>query len=134
MIMRLSLITLLILGFAAVSIFGFSVMNHENESGHYNCVAAATAGINDCSESETALNMAVFHLNAFKSFSDAIPNILTLILFILLLPLAVVKFKVLLLNLNFSSFLKNLKNFYFLPKLKIIHWLSIHENSPSLAF
>ncbi len=133
--MRPYLILTLLLSFVAIAVFGFAMMDPDD--GHMGCIAAMAQGTTSC---PGAFDMVSLHLNAFNMFSSAVfgQNILSIIL-------ALNIFSLLLLSVFFSG------HFAFLPLggdfrtrhhfkfprqtfgIRLNHWLSLHENSPSFV-
>ena len=126
---------LLLISFVAIAVFGFAMMGPDD--GHMGCIAAMAQGTAGC---PTAFDMVALHLNAFNMFSSAVfgQNVLSLVLalniFLLLLLSALFgsRFIPLPLGGNFRT------GYYFEPprttfSIRLNHWFSLHENSPSLA-
>lgn len=65
--MRTLLIILLLSSFLGITSSGMLVMQHDDQHGHANCMAATVKG-QPCPETGAALQFAVFHLEALKSF------------------------------------------------------------------
>lgn len=125
--MKSGLTITLICVFASIAVFGIFAMNHGN--GHNGCLAAAARGM-ECPSAADLNSFLTFHLNAFKNFSGAI-----LLLAGFLLTLGFITFS----KINHLFLLRRQTSFRF-PEFpssslfkKFIHWLSLHENSPSFA-
>ena len=133
--MRFYLVTTLLLSFVAIAVFGFAMMGPDD--GHMGCIAAMAQGATAC---PSAFDMVSLHLNAFNMFSSAVfgQNILSLIL-------ALNIFLFLLISVFFSGHFAFLplggnlrtRHYFELPRptfgIRLNHWLSLHENSPSFA-
>ena len=126
--------TFLVVSFVGIAVFGALAMNHGAGHEAFGCIAAAANAV-DCPEGANLFSLATFHFDAFKNFSNAIfgENVLNL----LLLALALV---FVLAVTVFSSFfitpqpLRRLERTlgFFPQKQELIHWLSLHENSPTV--
>lgn len=77
---------LMVAAFLGISIFGFAVLHQGMEN--MNCLAS-TLGGGTCVPASDGFGFAAFHLNAFKIFSNATPD-LSLIVIALLLLIGVV--------------------------------------------
>ena len=133
--MKISLTSLLILSFLGVSALSFATMYHQG-SGNEDCVAEMAAGLN-CPINPLAF--ADFHLNLFRGFSSAYFGDF----FSAYLALITLLFFGLIFNLlghnprgvgrsNHYQLERFFESFTPLVKIKNFHWLSLHENSPSL--
>lgn len=132
--MKTPLLALFVVSFLAIAVFGVFCMHigAQNHSG--GCIAAKLQGF-DCRQQSDPIGYLTFHLNAFKDLSAAILGWLavdSLIFFLISLILLV-------LLGNFARFkfnsachkLKQLKSLLSLFQHEFLHWLAIHENSPS---
>ena len=133
--MRFSLVPILLLSFVAIAVFGFAMMGPDD--GHMGCIAAMVQGATGCPK---AFDMVALHLNAFNMFSSAVfgQNVLSLVL-------ALNIFLLLLLSALLGNYLIPLPlggdfrtGYRFEPprstfSIRLNHWFSLHENSPSLA-
>ena len=129
--MKSAFITLLIISFIGVAVFGFvSMIFGDTHNG--GCIASSRLGA--FCPLNSAFNFVVFHIGAFKYFSTAIFNFsLTL----LLVALSFTIFSVLPRPLNNDEdedfiFGVQRDKFPVLSKSKkITRWLSLHINSPA---
>lgn len=136
--MKFWLTTLLIIGFIAITIFGSFAMNHDSTVGHNKGCIAQTLQGTECPKKEEALSFLNFHLGAFRIFLTATLFKNLAGYFILLIALLFVSvFEISKINhikptpvRNHSSE-QSLESF-FLSQRHLIHWLTLHENSPSL--
>lgn len=128
-----------IISFIGIAVFGFAAMNHNSEHGAVGCIAAAVKAI-DCKDGANAFNLALFHLDAFKDFSNATVSgnftgaLLLLFVFVFLggvwrgmRPLIA-----LLRLVPCLKYEKYLELFFSPQKITFNRWLSLHENSPSV--
>ena len=118
--------TILVLGLLTVSIFGFVVMDNAG----MNCDPSAPNSI--CPPSQ--IGMAFHHISSYGSFMMATisPTTKTTFSMVLLLIVAVISIQYILLNqILTSSRLYSRKKIESSQSKKIIHWLSLFENSPS---
>ncbi len=131
--MKSLLAIFLIFGFLSVAVFGFLAVGHEGQ-GHVNCLAALSNGFTCVENSPIAL--ANFHLSALKNFSTAIFENISAIVFALVLLLVLAGVAVFRdAKISFASRTAfYFENIIFSGANRIIHWLSLHENSPALAF
>ena len=128
--MKSAFITLLIISFVGVAVFGFVSMIYgdTHDSG---CIVSNRLGA--FCPLNSAFNFVVFHIDAFKYFSTAVFGA---VLLILLVGMA---FSVLPRPLNNDEdddfiFSTGKKLFPTFSKIRrIIRWLSLHINSPSFA-
>ena len=124
---------LILIIFVSVALFSFSTMGHE-ENSHGNCAIAALQGFACLGNS--ALAFVDFHLGALKIFSSALVGQ------ILASVLALIAFMTLALYFSGKTLIPDkIFHFYvfwdfysadFPIKKQLLHWLSIHENSPTL--
>lgn len=121
---------LAIVSFIAVAVFGFSAMNpHLGHNPHQICVATIVQGF----ECPVGVNLADFHINAFKIFSSAV---FSSYLLIILLTIFLGSGNLMLFsNRHFANFLKIKEQTSFQPLCDrdLTSWLSLHENSPAVA-
>ncbi|MBI2034093.1 MAG: hypothetical protein HYT13_03290 [Candidatus Liptonbacteria bacterium] len=132
--MKTGLTISLFISFIAIAVFGILVMNLEAADGHVSCIAQTVQGAL-CPESSGPFSFIDFHISAFKSFSTAVfgGNALALILTVLFLlalfalaPAAVSGSQP-----SFIAFHSQKSSEPILSKKPFIHWLALHENSPS---
>src|SRR3989344_6059960 len=108
-------------------------MNHDSGHGVFGCIAA-TANAAQCPEGANLFSLVAFHFDAFKNFSNAVFGDAFLLALILTLIAGIAVF---------SSFIietPQIKPLFLfggtlsvLPqKQELIHWLSLHENSPPI--
>ncbi len=133
--MRFYFVSTLLLSFVAIAVFGFAMMGPDD--GHMGCIAAMAQGTANCPR---AFDMVALHLSAFNMFSLAVfgQNVLSLIL-------ALNIFLFLFLSVLFSNRFVSLplgddfraRHYFEFPRptfgIRLNHWLSLHENSPSFA-
>lgn len=133
--MKPFLSVLLIITLGSIALFSLSVISHVYINGNHNCIAA-TFGNAMCPDGADTLNFISFHFNAFKIFSSAVfkSGIFTLLLIsAALLALASIKNSIA--NsatyavIRRATFRQNPKQ---TSENKIRHWLSLHENSPTM--
>lgn len=127
--MKSAFITLLIISFVGVAVFGFISMVF-GDTHHGGCIASNQLGalcpLND------ALDFVVFHLSAFKYFSTAV------LVAVLLILLSGMIFSILPRPLDkdedddFAFSTQNGKFPIFSKSQEITSWLSLHINSPAL--
>lgn len=132
--MKNPLIPLVVIGILISASFGLVLMSHMDEQGHGQC-PFETAGVAVCGLMQTPIDFVVSHLNAFSKFSSAI--VVTSLLAMLLLLTFSLLFK-----LYYDSALFGLRplligslprgSFISPHRQKLTHWLSIHENSPTV--
>lgn len=136
--MKLALISLFIIGFVGISLFGFTAMN--GDTNHNRCLAVIASGGIACLDMNGLMGMVSVHFGAFQKFSNAIFGenfLIPLLMFIGVLSAIVFQIKK-----NNSFVFQNLipafygkrDNFRSLPlKLEINHWLALREKSPALV-
>lgn len=138
--MKIIFVNFIIFSFIAVAVFGFMAMNHNIGHESKGCIAVVQ-GI-DCKNTAGDFNLALFHINAFKGFSTALFNKSFISVFLLFIfCVFFIKFwrkkNVYILLLKFLNLRKI---FYFLESFfnsfikELNHWLSLHENSPTVIF
>lgn len=133
--MRFYLVSALLISFVAVAVFGFAMMDPDNS--HMGCIAAMAQGTTSC---PGAFDMVLLHLNAFNMFSSAVfgQNVLSLIfaLYIFFLLFFSAFLGGHLVSLPLSGDFRT-RHYFELPRqtfgVRLNHWLSLHENSPSFA-
>ena len=134
--MKISLTTSLLVSFVAIAVFGILAMNLEAAIGHVSCIAQTIQGAM-CPESSGPFSFIDFHLSAFKSFSTAVfggntPALILATLFLLAAfafpPPAFLKT-----HSSFVTFHSQESSEPILSKKPFIHWLALHENSPSFT-
>ena len=130
---------ILFISFASIALCGFSAMNHNGGNNHSGCIAAITQGEN-CLRVNDILSFAAFHLNTFKSFSEAVFNKSASVMLFLFAILAIGAALALIRGispgkLNFTSnrYNKSLALFISPSEEQIMRWLSLRENSPSFS-
>ena len=79
-IMRQILAVTILLAVAGFAGWGFFVMSHEGAHGHHGCVAASALGTT-CPDAGDIVGFLGFHIGAFKSFSNAVFTVFSLIAF-----------------------------------------------------
>ncbi|OHB22846.1 MAG: hypothetical protein A2939_03500 [Parcubacteria group bacterium RIFCSPLOWO2_01_FULL_48_18] len=138
--MKSAFATLVIGAFLAVTIFGVFAMNHGSGHSHNGCIAAIVQGV-DCPKEDNALSSIAFHINAFRGFSTATfnDNLASALLLFIALALTIVigviasvhpAQPICAANCHRGRFLK----LYSFPlQQELVHWLTLHENSPSLV-
>lgn len=130
--MKMRFILILII-FVSVALFSFSIMGHE-ESGRGNCLAATLQGF-VCS-GNNVIAFASFHLEALKVFSSAlVGQILASVLALIMFMAFALYFsgKTLIPDKSFHFYVfRDFSSANFPIKKQLLHWLSIHENSPTL--
>ena len=130
--------TILLVSFVGVAAFGFVGMYHNNSGNHDNgCIWATSQGAG-CPKQNNSIDYLTLHLNAFKDFATVTFGHIAASLLILSLFVAVVVSGILLKNLAPSKLslayhrLKQSDSFRPPSQYKLIRWLSLHENSPSI--
>lgn len=130
--MKSAFITLLIISFIGVAVFGFVSMIFGDAHG-YDCIASNRLGA--FCPLNNAFDFVIFHIGAFKYFSTAI---FVFSLTLLIAALSLVAFSVLPRPLSNdeenddSVFSTPGAKFIVLPKIRrITRWLSLHINSPA---
>ena len=121
----------IVLSFIGIAVFGAFAMAEDTENNHNGCIASTAKGAS-C-PMENGFSSFAFHINAFKSFSTAILNgsLASLMLLFMAFALALV-FRLIL--KTFSETHQNIKifkNHFFGFQSAVVHWISIHENSPN---
>ena len=131
--MRQILAVTILLAVAGFAGLGFFVMSHEGAHGHHGCVAASALGTT-CPDAGDIVGFLGFHIGAFKSFSNAVFTVFSLIAFTA--------------SLHIFAWHTRIRKVRFLLERKIalardvslgffekpfIQWLALHENSPALA-
>ncbi len=127
----------LIMGFVGISVFGAFGMHTGMQNHNGGCIAATAQGA-DCPKQGNPLEYLTFHLDAFRDFSTVIfeENLLAYLLVLALLA-AGVGLALLLGNLappqsDLAYFRYGQgENFNSPPKLRLLRWLALHENSPA---
>jgi len=129
----------LLIGFVAIGTFGFGFMNHDEGHITSNCIASVIDKVT-CLQSDLAV--ALHHINAYQTFSQATPSSFYISL-ALILGLFVVGY-IFLKNLLSKNLLtpspqllrhkQNEPELYLHQSRKIIKWLSLFESSPSLFY
>lgn len=129
--MKKLLILALILSFASLAIFGFIAMSQDG-----GCLASALQGGAVCPPNAGELEVAGFHLNAFKIFTSATFNIgllATLALFFTLMLSVFFGKGLFLLPVKISVKRNNFSRSYDSNFKSLLHsWLSFHTNSPNV--
>lgn len=134
--MKISLTILLVISFVSIAVFGFFGMNSTMGPGHKSDCIAAVAQDADCPQETNSLDFAIFHVDAFRSFSltTLTVNIATAFLLVLALFLGLGFllrriFYTPYLALSFSRFTDSSPP---LPKQEFTSWLALLENSPAV--
>jgi len=136
--MKRLLILLIIISFAAITVFGFLGMDHNNMADG-GCLASAASN-SPCPTKTSAFAIAFFHLNAFAKFGTALLIDNLTVFFSLLLALFTVLtiwgtgFKLQKPELVGSLSFKSLSVQYNSFAQKIAYWLTLLRNSPALIF
>ncbi len=135
--MKYLLITVLVVSFVGIGTLGFAGMSHSNSQNYDNgCIWAISQGT-DCPKQGNSIDYLASHFNAFKNFSSAAFGTLATTLLLLSLFIVGTTFSLLSGNLvspklNLSHhWLKRLDSLRLLSQYRLIHWLSLHENSPA---
>lgn len=130
-----ALSVLILMAFIAVAVLSFTMMMHESNGGLANGCLFATGETTLCSSNVLALVM--HHISAYQAFINVPVSFgwMSILFFLLLAVLVVLITRLVgILNLSQSVLIRNLSNS---PpetsyKRKIIGWLSLFENSPSV--
>lgn len=124
--MRFVFTTLLIGSFLGITLFGVLAANHETSHAFMGCLASLVKGTM-CPDQTNLFFFATFHLDVFKVFSLAFLVILLLVGgFLVASPRSEVS--------QFARILEaKLETFVALVQYAFFHWLSLHENSPSVS-
>lgn len=140
--MRSILATILTISFVAVAIFGFVAINPNGGRSFNGCIAAASHG-GSCPGEESPLNIFDFHINAFKSFSTAVFDLLILGFVVFVAAPFVLKalqeiyrasLKQVLIDNRYKLRHKECLNSTSLIR-KLFRWLAIHElRDPETSF
>ncbi|MBI4128728.1 MAG: hypothetical protein HY460_01640 [Parcubacteria group bacterium] len=135
--MKAVLLILLLIGVAGVAVMGSGVMSHASSGGsHAPCVLGSAQGV-ECSPSKDGFGLAVAHLDAFKGFSTAVVS--EVVSLSLLFALALLFIFSGILWSHVSAFARVQlyppeRGIVPLPQSGRIHWLAIHEHSPTRFF
>jgi hypothetical protein len=125
-----------LISFVWIAVFGFAVMNHDSGHGHTGCIATRVKGI-ECPSLIGTLDMVFLHMSVFEKFSSAVLSDYMVLILFLVLALVVSYF----LSINHdllpqlsANHLRwfNLELYKSPPKKELLHWFSLHENSPSV--
>ncbi|HEY4497317.1 MAG TPA: hypothetical protein VJC20_00970 [Candidatus Paceibacterota bacterium] len=132
--MKIALTIGILFSFVGIAVFGFTAMSHESDHG-YGCIATTAQGIN-CSNENRAINLVSFHANSFKGFSTALVGqsvaVLLFSLFLLAMGIWISFTHRLAPQSNISTRQRHRSRSFVPPfKTEFIHWLALHENSPS---
>ncbi|RJR12497.1 hypothetical protein C4585_03655 [Candidatus Parcubacteria bacterium] len=133
--MRFWLSAILLTAVLAVGVFGFAGMSHDMSHGSGNCIASSANNYAVCPQD--FVSSALYHINAYKSFTEAVaatPLIsLILALLALLLYLAIQRvFRGLApVSVAVSSHAIPHRSVPY-TKIEFIRWLSRFENSPTV--
>ncbi len=119
---------LAIISFVTIAVFGFSAMEQDPEHGHSKiCIATVANGF----ECPPGTNLIDFHLNAFRTFSNATLlaySLLALFVALWTLPTGPFGLKPV---LKFQT--KDRGPLFISRETILKSWFSLHENSPSAA-
>ena len=139
--MKSTLAALLLLSFTIIAVFGVFAMNHGAGNGHGDggCIASMVKGV-DCPKDAGSLQFLTFHLDAFRSFStasfgsDFASAFLLLVVFLLTMGAGIIAGVKQAPMAPTPSHIRRqfLESHSFSSQLKLTHWLSLHENSPSV--
>ncbi len=131
---------LLLIGFVGLAVFGVFGMNHGSGPSHdmaaNDCIASTVKGV-DCPIEVKSLDFAVFHIDAFKSFSLATlgENFMSafLLTFVSLLFAGLSFFSSIFLRRPQLAFYRYrfLDSFSDFQEQEFTSWLALHENSPA---
>jgi len=131
--------TILLVSFVGIGFLGFAGMYHSNQQNHNDgCIWATSQGIN-CPKQSNPINYLTLHLNAFKDFSTVIFDNVATTLLIFSLFIVGATLGILLENLAPPKLslayqrLKRSDSFHSSFQYKLIHWLALHENSPTIS-
>lgn len=133
--MKTALAIGIMFSFIGIAVLGFTAMNHENSHG-YGCIATTAQGIN-CSNESGIMNLVSFHSGVFKGFSTALLGqstaILLFTLFLLATGIGIASTSSCALMPSPPHAHEKLLclSFFSPSKTELIHWLALHENSPS---
>lgn len=131
--MRVGMTTVLVLSFLAVGVFGISGMTHDMSHGQ-GCIASALNNNAVCPEDSLA--SALYHVSAYKSFSEGILGaaLFTAGLLLFLLTAALARQSLpLAIPIPISREMRARKRGSGTARSKFIHWLSLLENSPTVV-
>ena len=140
--MKSVLITLLMISFLGLSVFSILAMGHDNGHFHGGCIASLVEGV-VCNGIKNVKEFLNFHVNAFKSFSEAVFNYFGfagfLGLAVLILGMLIFSFlnaiPKTVLDLcadhtaRFRKYFRDHKTC--LNFIEFLGWLALHENSPA---
>ena len=124
--------------FVSIAVLGIYTMNHGGEPAHSGCLAATANGA-PCRDESNAWSFLALHLDAFKSFSIATMGSSLAFFLVILTILVSFVYKVLprvpslTLPLSCTAQKQRPYSSEYPNRLQFIHWLALHENSPSVA-
>ena len=129
--------SILIISFVGIAILGFSIFNHGMSNADYSCVTSPIDGT-VCPTNIVA--MTLDHISTLQALTISVTPLVSSLLLLLaslllILFLVFIFYKYLLypkLELLFQRF-KNLVFNFLYSQRKIISWLSLLENSPSVS-
>ena len=125
--MKSVLSILLIIGFSGLTVFGLTLASHG--SGHSSiCLASAMSGAKAPCPQRDLIGFVNFHFNALKNLS----LVVTILLSIIGLGFVFGRDRELP-PVSFSSQRQFKDSLTLFGGRKFIHWLKLHENSPSFA-
>ena len=130
----------ILISFLLLSISGsLATMNHMGNQGHTRC-PFEVAGVVDCNQIQNSLSFVISHLNAISGFFLAIPTTALASLFVLLSLLILISIylrpdrDLRLLKPQLLHRTDREREFFILPhQEQLMHWLSLHENSPAFV-
>ena len=134
--MKYLALSLLIVSFAGIGIFGFTLADHDMQSPNNDCVASAIGGT-ECPTN--IVGMTLHHISAIQSLTTTvvppIGSLLLLLASLLLISVSIFLFykNLLLPKLEFlPQRLRDLTLHSLYSKQRITSWLSLFELSPAL--
>lgn len=129
---------ILLIGVIVLAVFGIFGMHNGMQNHNGGCIAATAQGA-ECPKSSNPLDYFTFHLDAFKGFSTAtfgenlLVSLFTLVLFAIGIGLGAAFGNLDLPQLSsIYSRYERWKFFCSFPRCGLIHWLTLHENSPAI--
>lgn len=135
------IISMLLIGFIGMTLFGFMVMPHQtSEHSNFDCIASFVVNKDLCPDENNSFSYAFYHIQAYQFFSSALISsfvaifVITALTFILTFVFREIDARLVLRNQIFylRKRLTEVTNSIFSSFRVFIRWLSILENSPSL--
>lgn len=135
--MRSAFISILLISFVSIAVFGIFGMHMGMQNHDGGCIASSVQGT-DCPKQSDPISYLTFHIDAFKGFSNVVfgenflASLLALVLLAVGVGLAFLFGNLVPPKLSPSYiYYRKCESFKSPPEQQFLRWLALHEKSPT---